>query len=261
MILKTINNIYETTNGIKIKFHPHTANILGIEVLGDFKIIDNSTIIIDDLRINIGDSIEVTLNTKTNAKTGIKTELKTNYKCNYIFNIEIIGNDDFVISESVLNKTTIYATPCLGFDKQYFHIEDRLINTYISHDCKYLYLKYRYFNSDNFKKFDEKLLKHPLLVKDLSEERYFITYKFKIPIKYQKDIDLILKGKFSKMSEGLKKQILKFYDTTEESTIGGVIYKTAKRKKELEDFIDITIPDDIDLDDMPNLQLELWKDF
>lgn len=248
MILELQNNTYKLKNGY-IKFEPINASMLGIKTNKSIEFYQDSII--------IG---ELVLTKKDQIKVQLSTGITTLYTFNHFTKDTGDLFSDLILIEVMPNKTTMYLLPVLGKNMNFYSVNIRLINSYLSEDYKYLYLKYRFSNTDGFKNLDKALQNHPLFRESSNPTKSHILFKFRIPIEYEKDIYLIMKGKFSRVSSKLKKRILQFYDTDETSHVGGVLYKTKERRKFLENVVGYKIPEDIDLDDKPHTQLELWKD-
>ena len=252
MIQLNKSNILESKDNVTIQFKPESANILSIVTnhqveLGE----DNTTLCtIGNVDISVGEEIMITF----------ISGFVTKYTCNYIISVTDSIFAEYLLLEDNPTKTNTYLTPILGKDYKFFSTEGHLINSYISEDYNSLYLKYRFSNTESFTELDKNLTNHSLYAKDINTNKYFISYKFTVPITFKEDVQLILDGKFSKVSNKLKKQILKFYNAPKDSHITGVLYKTKEKKKYLEQILGVSIPDDIDLDSKPDLQLELWKD-
>jgi hypothetical protein len=78
-------------------------------------------------------------------------------------------------------------------------------------------------------------------------------YCLEVLDEFKKDYDLLLEGKFSKISDETKVHILKFnnkeykFNSTATSDLFDVLYKTEKRKKWLESYIDCQLDNDAEL--------------
>jgi hypothetical protein len=232
-----------------LQFVKLNANMLGISTSIN-PVVYNDSVVIGDIKLKKGDKIKV------NFKSGMSSM----YTFNYCIRDKTTLFYDLVLMEDMQNKSVQYLLPMLGKNFKFFSVNKRLMNVYLSEDKNFLFLKYRFINSSEFIKFDSDLQKHPLYRGDSHPDKTFIAYRFRIPVKYSKDINLILEGKYSKVSDDLKKSVLKFYDTDKSSHLGGVLYKTKERRSFLENLVGCNVPDSLDLDDKPNLQLELWKD-
>jgi hypothetical protein len=197
--------------------------------------------------INRNDELALTLNTK----------FKTVHKINKIyFRKDIIHNYDFFISTGDLNKTVHYITPFLGNNAGYFSIDKRLINSYISDNFTFIYMKYRFSNAKSFNDLDRRLKQVKDFREVINDSPYTITYKFSINYNYRNDVRLILEGKYSEISNHAKTRIISFHE--KDNYIQGVLHKDPALKAFLEEKLNCSIPDKIDLTDKPNKQLEIW---
>lgn len=157
-----------------------------------------------------------------------------------------------------LTKTCIFILPLLLTDYSYFDYNYSLYNGYISEDCKHIYLKYRFINSQKFLLLEDKLRGHSQFVRAYDPDKNFVVYVFKLQDRYKDYISKILEGKYSQISDYYKKVILRFHKASPRSTIGMILYKDSLYKKKLEKDLDIKIPDNVDLMSKGKLEEELW---
>ena len=157
-----------------------------------------------------------------------------------------------------LTKTCIFILPLLLTDYSYFDYNYSLYNGYISEDCKYIYLKYRFINSEKFLQLEDKLRGHSQFVRAYDPDKNFVVYVFKLQDRYKDYISKILEGKYSQISDYYKKIILRFHKASTRSTIGFILYKDSLYRKKLEKELGTEIPDDIDLMSKGLLEEELW---
>lgn len=157
-----------------------------------------------------------------------------------------------------LTKTCIFILPLLLTDYDYFDYNYSLFNGYVSEDGKYIYLKYKFINSEKFLKLEDKLRGHSQFVRAYDPDKNFVVYVFKLQDRYKDYISKILEGKYSQISDYYKKIILRFHKASPRSVLGMILYKDSMYKKKLEKELGTRIPDDIDLMSKSKLEEELW---
>jgi len=202
----------------------------------------------DKCSIKLKDEVVLLLNTK----------FKTTHQINriYVDNQKLLSSYDFIISTGSINKTTQYIIPFLGKNTKYFSVDLRMLNSYVSEENDYIFIRYRFSKSEDFNNLDRKLRDLEYFREAINDTNYSITYKFIIKNVYRKDVKLILDGKYSQISKLAKREITRFHK--EDNYINAVLNKESVLKSFLEDQLKCKIPDNIDLDSKPNKQLEIW---
>jgi hypothetical protein len=104
------------------------------------------------------------------------------------------------------NVTSIFIVPTLKLKKEYLN-DNNFINGYIADlrkDIQYddaLYLLFKPENLDRFREFvEEEYENNHMLVDDYDYEDGFVVLVYKLNKKYEADIDLIMRGQYSKTS-------------------------------------------------------------
>lgn len=249
--------IYNTDNENKlfnnIEFYPKDARTLGILIKEEFSFNYDKK----------GDIISINLsNSSINIHDQINIKFSSNISSTYVVNKitktkpGILDMYDCFLSTGTINKNATYILPIYGYNYRYFSVDERLINSYISPNYDYLYLKYRYNNVESFNELERRIRSLPNFYKIINDTNYSITYQLKIPAIYKEDIQKIFEGKYSSMSTDLKNLIIRFHDN--ESYFEAVLNKSNTLKAFLEKSLNVKIPDNIDLESKPYKQLELW---
>jgi hypothetical protein len=169
------------------------------------------------------------------------------FKANYITKIDNGASLFYNISIcKKLSKTSSFLMPFLGFNRQHFNWDKTFINSFLYKDEDkepFIYLFYRFDKSEKGIKFEtDNLLKNPNYVSCTEVDDFTTLYKFNIPKDFEKDTSILLKGKYSLISEEAKKRILKFHDVTENSILGMILYKHESRRLALEKELEVEIP-------------------
>lgn len=157
--------------------------------------------------------------------------------------------------------SNMFVLPLLSFK----HISEVnlacFINTYLGFDkepdCKKIYLLYRY--NYHLGEFEQTLTKTNGFSTQYDVNPDYVVYEFIIEEKYQKDVQMFIKGKYSKMSDEAKRKILSFFGFSKNGNMYGVLYKTPAKRKDLESFLSVHLPDTAELFSICELQKEILK--
>lgn len=170
------------------------------------------------------------------------------------------------------NKTTIYIFPLLGIDKKSLYPYNTvtgnslLVNSFLGiqgrpeYDNKLcLLLKY----DDSRYEYLEKLLSNwPGLINSFEVDSTHTMYVYDIPETHKQSFDYILEGKYSKVFDEHKKQIVKFnsypFDTVGKM-VNNFLYRHEDGFKFTEGAFKIKIPRNQEADSIINLEKEKFK--
>lgn len=168
------------------------------------------------------------------------------------------------------NKSYYFLLPFL---KSYFTIARfniRLKNTYIFPKIegeRVLYLEYKYpENPVNFLNFEETIFKSELFIKTI-ENNENTVYCLKFPEEYNEVYDLFLEGKYSEFTEENKTIILEYWTEVNFGIVSAskfllklnqILYKHTMLKKELEENLNVVLPDNAELASIYNDKKEKY---
>lgn len=159
------------------------------------------------------------------------------------------------------NLTTSYILPCLGKDENYFLGKTNLINAYIDKKIEHIYLLYRYSQDSHYYEYLEpNITGHSMYVGNVTSKENlagFDVFKFKISKEYLSDVRIFMEGKYSRIGEDLKQQIIRFYKLDKKSHIFKVLYRDKELQNKLEKLYACSF-DGIDLEDKPKKENEIW---
>lgn len=154
------------------------------------------------------------------------------------------------------NVSTYFVLPMLPGVVRYYMFEF-LLNTYIRvDDTDCIALLYKQTDNETLAKLFNAFQKFRQYKKTVDINKDRVLYVFEIPSLFTDDFKKILNGQYSQVSELLKKRIIDFYDLQYDSSILGILYKDKKRKKCLEERLNIVLPKDIELFEQFNLTKE-----
>lgn len=145
------------------------------------------------------------------------------------------------------NKSYIFLPPMLDIDPVFMQLH-LLLNVYLYSDdlpdvrnCIFLHYEYQDL-SGSFARLENNLKSSPLFKDMYDPDRYTSMFYFRVPERWYDDYLMFLDSKYSLISEGLKRKILKFYNLGPQSQVYKVLYRDAQRRKEIEDELDVELP-------------------
>jgi hypothetical protein len=156
--------------------------------------------------------------------------------------------------ESRKNKSRTYFVPLLH---EFVDIhKSLLVDTYLYDinkpdfnlkDIHGLFVMFRWSDNDVHRMYEQKLLESQYTRDhyDIDVHNYMVFIKF--PVDILIDVDLLLKGKFSKISKKSKISILKYWGLGQGSDLYGTLYQTEDRRKKLENYLGVRLPADAEL--------------
>jgi hypothetical protein len=121
----------------------------------------------------------------------------------------------------------------------------------------FLYVVYKYLPLKSFDELEKDMIKLSTFVEIIQTQDYCI-YVHKIEKKFKEDINNFNEGKYSCLTEFLKRRIMYFHNTDKGSEIGQILYKDEKRRKQLEFEFEASIPKELDLLDKPDNEEKLF---
>jgi hypothetical protein len=159
----------------------------------------------------------------------------------------------------VLTKSTTFIRPMLGYDVLFFG--DTQCNCYINlNDEKETFVLV--FEKNKLRLYEyipEELSKHPLLKNKYDFPKYLI-FEFYVPDNYINDFYLYIDGKYSKMSDDYKEEILALHMSNPNiyKKLEIILYPSEKDIKRLAEFLDVELPKDAEVFDKIDLHQELF---
>lgn len=234
------NNIYvelskDTLRGFKL-----TTNSEEIYTKRDDKLAHITTIIIEDIyTLRIGDIVEVDGNT---------------YTINYIRQ----HNNTFYCIQERATKVSQFILPLLGGTYEFYDFEESFFNSYISEDYNFIYLLYKFVNSEKYLVLEDTLTNHPRFEEIIDPNPDMVIFKFKIPSTYKGYVDLIMRGKYRAISPGLKTKICEFHRFGVNSKTYRMLFDDNTLREEMERTFNCAVPKEIDLMSKPKLNKEIW---
>jgi|8_EtaG_2_1085327.scaffolds.fasta_scaffold00670_7 hypothetical protein len=173
---------------------------------------------------------------------------KQKYKINIIEEKLIGGILVYEVSVAKRTKSFYYLLPMIGPHKELFML-DKLVNVFIgtekNSDC--IALLYRWSSDPLFLQLEKAFKKFSYFREVEDIDPYHVLFVFNVPDKYRKEYNKFIKGKYSKLVKMYKLHILEFFNLDKDSQICQVLFKSAKRKKLLEEILGAHLPDESEL--------------
>lgn len=243
----------------------YTTKVIGPRTLLLAPKAPNNTVKIDRFRIeSINFTNNVSVKVGDNVQVDINNTYNSYYKCNYIYKE---NSSYYRINEFEENDSSVYILPLLEIQNNELLLDKVFINAYIAHYDfqnnlgEYVYLMYRYLNIGYYARFTKALQElDNCTFYQKDKDKRFDCFIFKIKESYIEDIKLIMKGKFSSISDKAKTLILRFNNQTNPDTpLYQILYKGELRRNELETMLGVTMPNGIDYASIPNIEDETWS--
>lgn len=166
--------------------------------------------------------------------------------------------------ESKKNKSRTYFVPLVD---NFIEVhKSLLINTYMYSlqypeynlpDVEGIFMYFKWSDNDVHRMYEQKLLDSPYLKLhfDVDKDTYMVFVKF--PEEVINDVNKILDGKYSKITDNSKKLIVKYWCVTSTSDLYGTLFKTKARKEKLEESLEVILDDEAELASVIDLTEEI----
>lgn len=166
-----------------------------------------------------------------------------------------------VLYSALPTKTSNFILPLLGKNKNSLKFDSYFVNAYLDHTHKFLCLMYRFTGTPSYKEFEKTIMVDPLCVSHLEHGPYHVVYIFRIPDKYIKDVEHFMEGKYSKFSKAAKERIQRFYGRENSKPLLDIINKVPHLKKSIEEYLEMVLPADSELNSKPDSDIEIYKSY
>lgn len=177
-----------------------------------------------------------------------------------ITRIKKISDTSFLISNTIPTKTRHFLLPTLGGFNEDYSLNILLINCYLRMGVpNSLVLLYRFIPGTQFNLLDKYLKSHECFIALTNPTYTTVAYELEIPQHYQSDVSVFLKGKYSQLSERLKKRILSFHRLSHYGETAKILYKSSELRKQLEIELGLPLVEGAELHSIPILLNELYQ--
>jgi hypothetical protein len=243
-----------------------SKEIIGTEKQVMLEILDGNSIQVSAIDCSVdtkanGVIKEVTFNGVISYKLNEKIAVDINgTKHSYdITKITKVSNTSFIILNTIPTKTKHFLLPTLGDFNDNFSVNSLLINCYLSPSKGSLILLYRFIAGTQFNLLDKYLRNSELFKESINASYTTIAYEMLIPFHYSKDIEIFLKGKYSELSDRLKKRILAFHKLNYMGETAKILYKNSEYRKQLSIDLGVELVEGAELHSIPLLSTEIYK--
>lgn len=142
-----------------------------------------------------------------------------------------------ILRDIELTRTFKYVVPFLNIKSNL--IDSYCVNAYCrdwthTHYVNHLFLLFEYFEDPIGDLLDRECKGNPNYVEAYKPSDSYIVYVFKIPKSREEDYNRFLNSKYSTISDEGKQVIKEYWKLPPTSEVYGVLYKTERRKKTLE---------------------------
>lgn len=180
----------------------------------------------------------------------------------YVSRIEHFLENSFLIFSSTPTKTFNFLIPTISdnYSKDYFLLDSFLENAYLyNKEPSEILLTYRYSDNEIYQNFINQVESHPNYLKTIQVNESLEGIVFSIDSKFLNDAKHFVNGKYSKFSNTLKSKIISFYQLPKKGKMYDILMKTEKRRRELEQLLDVQIDKELELFSIPEIEEELYE--
>ena len=193
---------------------------------------------------------------------GLTVEIKRRkYKVNIIEEFRKETKKHYIISIAKRTKSSTFLIPMLGGHRDLYFWNNLFLNCFIAtdQDSNCIALLYRWSSDPLYVKFEKALSKFSSFRRRYDPTPDCVMFVFNVPKKHTNNYKKFITGKYSKLSESYKFNLLEFHDKDLRDTIGQVLFKTKKRKKILENKLGTILPDTSELLSIIDIEKETYN--
>jgi hypothetical protein len=149
-------------------------------------------------------------------------------------------------------KSYVFLPPMLDLDPVYMQVH-LMLNAYmfcddVKSDEEYIFLHYEYQDLDgSFARLENNFKQLPEFKGMFDPDKYTTIFYFEVPAEWHDDYMLFKQSRYSRISQKLKNKILRFYALGPQSQVYKVLYRDAEKKRQLEEELDVILPEDAEV--------------
>lgn len=149
-------------------------------------------------------------------------------------------------------KSYVFLPPMLDLDPVYMQTH-LMLNAYLFCDDvesneDMIFLHYEYQDMDgSFARLENNFKQLSEFKGMFDPDKYTTIFYFEVPAQWYDDYLLFKESKYSRISAKLKKRILRFYALGPQSQVYKVLYKDAEKRKQLEEELDVVLPEEAEV--------------
>ena len=185
---------------------------------------------------------------------------KVKYKVNIIEEIIVNTTKYYKLSIAKKTKASVFITPMLPGNKNLYFWNRLFINCFIQtkEDKNCIALLYKWSSNPLYIKFEKALSKFKNFRRRYDPSPNYVMFVFDVPQRHIKNYKKFIAGKYSEFSKAYKIDILEFHDAGIDDEVGQIIFKSDKRRKEMEKRLGTNLPEDSELLSIINLEDETY---
>lgn len=184
------------------------------------------------------------------------------FKINHI--IQHVKNNSLIAYDllySNRNKSSYFILPLLGGNRKLFLWDTNLINVFVGtpHDDNCIALLFRFSGDTLFAKFEKALESFRSFRRRYDPDPYHVMFVFDLTEEMENSYLAFKEGKYSEMSDFYKLKIVSFHELTMDNDLSKILFKSPSLKSKLEEELEVTIHEDAELYDKPDMRDEIFN--
>ena len=212
-----------------------------------------------------GKTITALVNGKLKHDIGsiVRNRTKNPYKVNHItplYNaVNLLAGYDLSVARQT--KSTIFLCPMLGGKRELFYWNNLLVNAFcaVPNEENIIALLYRFSGDATFTKFEHALEQFQAFKYKIDTDPYHVLFVFSVPEHAEGAYNHFINGKYSEIDDILKLKILDYHGFNMDGSTAKILFKSPSLKAELEEQLDVTIPEGNELHSPPKLNEETFN--
>jgi hypothetical protein len=175
-------------------------------------------------------------------KDVIKVKKKP-YKVNIIERSLVEGVLTYTAKIAERTKCSLFLLPMLGGSRRSFFYNHQLLNVFLGWGdmIDKIVLLYRWSGDPLFAKFEQKLKQYKNFEESHDPSAHHVVFVFSVPVRHKENYKNLKAGKYSKMDDDYKFDLLEFHDMHEGQALGQILFRSEERRINLECKLDADI--------------------
>ena len=211
-----------------------------------------------------GKTITALVNGKLKHDIGsiVRNRTKNPYKVNHIiplYNaVNLLAGYDLSVARAT--KSTIFLCPMLGGKRELFYWDKLLVNAFfaIPYEDDVIALLYRFSGDVEFTRFEAALEQFRNFKYKIDTDPHHVLFVFAVPEETQASYEHFVNGRYSEIDDIVKLKILDYHGFNMDGSTAKILFRSPSLKKELEEQLDVTIPEENELHSPPKLNEETF---
>ena len=211
-----------------------------------------------------GKTITALVNGKLKHDIGsiVRNRTKNPYKVNHIiplYNaVNLLAGYDLSVARAT--KSTIFLCPMLGGKRELFYWDKLLVNAFfaIPYEDNVIAMLYRFSGDVEFTRFEAALEQFRNFKYKIDTDPHHVLFVFAVPEETQASYEHFVNGRYSEIDDIVKLKILDYHGFNMDGSTAKILFKSPSLKAELEEQLDVTIPEENELHSPPKLNEETF---